>query len=149
MRIRPLSRTARTISEPSRTRGASPCRTAFSTSGWTMSSGTRASATSGARSTVTSRRSAKRALDVEIALDDLQFLGQRGVTIAGIEHVAEQIAERGRQAHDARRVARARQRRDAVQAVEQEMRLQVSAQGLQPRRGQFRLQPRGRDAVDL
>src|SRR5262245_61175030 len=60
MRIRPLSRMARTCTEPSRTRGASPWRTAFSTSGWTTSRGTRASAASGARSTVTFRRSAKR-----------------------------------------------------------------------------------------
>ena len=56
---------------------------------------------------------------------------RRGLTIAGIEYVTEQVAEGGRQPHDRRGIAGAGERRDAVETVEQEMRLQVSAERLQ------------------
>ena len=147
IRVRPLSRTARTISDPSRTRGARPCRTRvlherLDDEQRHAGIGDVGREVDGDLEPIGEAR----ALNLEVALDDLQLLAQRRVTIAGVEHVAEQIAE----ARPIRRTTPAvspgaRQRGDAVQAVEEEVRLEVSAQCLQPRRRQLGLEPRGRD----
>jgi hypothetical protein len=93
---------------------------------------------------VTSSRSAKRALNFEITLDDLKLFAQRGVTISRVEHVPQQFAECRDQPHYGGRISCARQRGNAVQAVEEKVRLQVPAQGLQARGCEFGLQSRGR-----
>ena len=79
------------------------------------------------------------ALDVQIALDELQLVGQRQVAVPLREQRPQQLAEAGDQPHDTGGIAGARERRDAVQAVEEEVRLELAAQRVEPRRRQLRL----------
>jgi len=85
------------------------------------------------------------ALNLQVALDQLQFVGEREMPLALLEQRAQQLAEPGNQADDPGGVAGARQRRDAVQAVEEEVRLQLRAQRVEPRAGQLRLELRRGD----
>ena len=150
IRVRPLSRTARTTSDPSRTCGseAVPHRILHER----LNDEQRHAGIGDVGREVDRDLEPigeARPLNLEVALDDLQLLAQRRMAIPGVEHVAEQIAEGGHQAHDAGRVPGTRQRGDAVQAVEEEVRLEVPAQRLQPRRRELGLQPRGRHLAIL
>ena len=92
---------------PGATRGPRPWRSAFSTSGCT---------TSKRHARARDRRiqldrglqpiGEADALDLEVALDQLQFVGERQMTFPLLEQRAQQLAEAGDQPHDARRCRR-------------------------------------------
>ena len=82
-----------------------PCRTAFSTSGWTDSNGTGTGSTSGATRSVTGQPVAEPGLlQHEVPLDGTQLLGQRGELAVPPEGVAGEVRELQQQLPGALRV---------------------------------------------
>ena len=137
------SRRAQTAMWPGSIRDANPCRSEFSTSGCTTSSGTRAAAASGVIVTLTSSRSPKRTRWMSRYARRACSLFPRAVVCRrGVEQMAEQIAEAREQAYRAGIVAGPHQRRDAVKTVEQEVRLQPRSQRVESCSGELRLEAR-------
>src|SRR3982750_3127102 len=83
-------------------------------------------------------------LDLEIAFHQFQFRLERQVPIARAQKMAKDVAEPGDETDDAGVVSSARQRRNAVQAVEEKVRLQLSAQRVETSGRQLGLQAYGR-----
>ena len=81
----------------------------------------------------------------EVLLDQGHLLAERLVGGAGVEHMPQQRAEAGNEPDDARVVACPCERRDAVERVEEEVRLQLRAERLETRGRELRLEPGGGD----
>ena len=90
-----------------------------------------------------------RLLDLEVLLQELQLLLQRDAGRAGaIERQAQQIAQAADHAIGGVGI-RVHERRDRVQRVEQEMRLQLGLERAQPRLDQTRFELRLLDRARL
>ena len=125
------SRCADTSTTPPSARFAIPCRSAFSTSGWSRNSGTAAS-----RSDVIDVEAhlepigKPNLLDREIPLEEAQLVGERHlVRLIAPQHLPQHIAqERSSMRPAVGGVLIANEHGDRVQAVEQEMRVQLHPQ---------------------
>ena len=115
---------------------ATPCLIAFSTSGWRIRFGTRASASSGGTSNATVQPVLEaRLLDLEVDLQELELLARAvsdaprrsGATGAGGPPGATIV-------RDGRVAVAKDERQDAVQRVEEEVRVELHLQRLQARR---------------
>ena len=123
---------------------ATPCVTAFSTSGCSSSGGTRQASASSARRSSTCSRSPNRTCSIARKRRASASSRASGMRVARAERqaLAEKVGEQ--QAHPPRRRRiRGRQRADRVQAVEEEVRIDLRAQRAQLRlaRQHLQLQP--------
>src|SRR5262249_19253176 len=84
------------------------------------------------------------ALDLEIPFDELELVLQRQVPRLSRQQVPEDLAESRDEPDHPRVVAPPGERRDAVEAVEEEVRLEMGMQRVEARGGELRLQPRRR-----
>ena len=85
------------------------------------------------------------ALDVEVLLDEPHLLAERLVRGPRVEDVPQQVAEARDQPDDAGIVARTGERGDAVERIEEEVRLKLRAERVEPRGRELRLEPRRGD----
>ena len=73
------------------------------------------------------------ALDGDVAIRELQFLAQRNAYVAaGLEHDAQQIAQRNHRGQGTSILGQPYQCRDRVERIEQEVRLQRARQHVEP-----------------
>src|SRR5690606_41366875 len=83
------------------------------------------------------------ALDLEVPIDERGFLGQRDLRLrVRVEHAPEQITQRRDRLYSGFAVAGPDQRSDGVQAVEQEVRMQLRRERLELRLAQLRFELR-------
>ena len=119
---------------PGRACGSMPWRMAFSTSGCRMRLGTLASRVSGAASISTSRRSAESdVFNFEVALQELQLLAQGDfLRFGAVEGGAQQFAQAADHAVGRINIL-VHERGDRVEAVKQEMGIQLHLERLELR----------------
>ena len=126
-------------------RRATPCRTAFSTSGCRTNSGTAAPRT--AASTVEGRPQPvgePDRLDAQILAHELELVPERDLLRAvGAHDPPQHVAQLLEHAGGGRGVAVAHDDRDGVEAVEQEVRLELDAERAHPRLGELGLETGG------
>ena len=132
---------ARIVSTPAPAVAAMPCWIAFSTSGCRIRLGTRRLPAAGSISHFTCRRSPSRICSISTYPRTKASSSASGTScnVGGLQHLPQQLAQAHDQLFGQFRIA-VNQLGDRMQRVEEKMRIELAAQGLQLRLVQQRLE---------